>query len=360
MLYLDWAAAAMPEATVLEAAGRLWSEDFANQESGHALGFALRKKILAAEMSLSHTFWGRDGGRAIWGASCTELFQLAAASPLVAGRRVVSSVLEHPALTSALRREARELALLRATAAGRLIPDAPAGDVALVALHQVQSEIGAVQELHALFAAYPGAVRFVDAAQGAGKLPFPDADIVAVSGAKLGVPGGGAALLLNPRWPGAADFARFAADYRKRDHRLSRIHPAIPQLLALAAEVRCRERVRAEEAARGFNLAVRARLAGSALRPTLAPDRASPFILHLTAPGMQGAVLMRMLAEQNVMVSSGSACAAESRDPSPALLALGCSRSAAYGGLRISLGWQTAPEHADIFLSALKKVLQNY
>jgi len=360
MLYLDNAAAAMPEAEVLEFARTLWEKDFANQESGHALGFALRQKLQAAESALSRAFWGRDGGRAVWGGSCTELFQLVAASPLVAGRRVVSSVLEHPALSAALRRGAKELLLLRPDRAAQLNAGPDPGNVALVALHQVQSELGAVQNLPALYSAYPGAVRFADAAQGAGKLPFPDADIVAVSGAKLGVPGGGAALLLRPDWEGAAKFAAFAADYRKHEHRLSRIHPAIPQILAFAAERRVKAMKPAAAAARKFDSAVRSRLDATKLRPTLGPDSTSPFILHLSCPGMQGAVLMRMLSEKNVMVSSGSACAAESRDPSPALLALGYSRSAAYGGLRISVGWEIAPESADILLSTLEKVLQNY
>ena len=136
MLYLDNAAAAPPEAEVLEFARTLWEKDFANQESGQALGFALRQKIQAAESALSRTFWGREGGRAVWGASCTELFQLVAASPLVAGRRVVSSVLEHPALFSALRREAKEVIRLRPERTAKLVAEAVPGDISLVALHQ--------------------------------------------------------------------------------------------------------------------------------------------------------------------------------------------------------------------------------
>lgn len=359
MLYLDNAAAAPPETEVLEYAQRLWREDFANQESGHALGAELRRRIAAAEASLSRTFWGKDRGRAVWGSSCTELFQLLAASPFVAGRRVVSDVLEHPALTAALRREAGELELLRCDRAGQLLPR-ECGKVAMAAFHQVQSELGAVQDLPRLFAAFPGAVRFVDAAQGAGKLDFPDAEIVAVSGAKLGVPGGGAALLLNPAWKRAAEFAAFAEAFRKKEHRISRIHPAVIELLACAAERRAKSAAAARAAAERFNTEVRARLAGAKIVPTLAPEASSPFILHLTASGMQGAVLMRMLGEAGVMVSSGSACAAESRDPSPALLALGYPRNDAYGGVRISVGWHIAADTADILLSALEKVLQNY
>ena len=359
MLYLDWAAAAPPEEKTLEYARTLWREEFANQESGHALGFGLRQKIAEAEKSLSQIFWGRADGKAVWGASCTELFQLVAASPLVRGRRAASSVLEHPALSAALKREAKELVTLRSDKQGQLVPE-PDEKVSLAAFHQVQSELGAVQDLPRLFAAFPGAVRFVDAAQGAGKLELPECDLVAVSGAKLGVPGGGAALLVNPAWKGAAEFAAFASAYRRQEHRLSRVHPAVISLLAFAAEQREQSREKICREMRCFNAELRARLAGTKLRPTLPAEVASPFILHLTAPGMQGAVLVRMLSELGVMASSGSACAAESPDPSPALLALGYRKNDAYSGLRLSFGGRPAPDAADFLLAALEKVLQNY
>ena len=359
MLYCDWAAAAPPEPEVLKYAGGLWAEDFANQESGHAAGFELRRRIAEAEKSLSRTFWGREGGRAVWGSSCTELFQLVAASPFVRGRRVATSVLEHPALSAALKRETGEVAVLRSDRCGQILPE-PGKNVSLAAFHQVQSELGAVQDLPRLFAAFPGAVRFVDAAQGAGKLPFPECDLAAVSGAKLGVPGGGAALLVNPAWKRAAEFAVFADAYRKKEHRLSRVHPAVILLLAFAAERRERKREETCRGMRRFNAELREKLAGTKLRPTLPAEMASPFILHLTAPGMQGAVLVRMLSELGVMASSGSACAAESPDPSPALLALGYRKNDAYSGLRLSFGGRPAADAADFLLDTLEKVLQNY
>ena len=51
MLYLDWAAAALPDPEILEYARSLDPECFANQESGHALGFELRRRIAEAVLS---------------------------------------------------------------------------------------------------------------------------------------------------------------------------------------------------------------------------------------------------------------------------------------------------------------------
>ena len=222
-------------------------------------------------------------------------------------------------------------------------------NVSLVAIHQVQSELGAVQDTSKLFSAYVGAVRFVDAAQAAGKLELADADIAAVSGAKLGVPGGGAALLLNPQWSGAGKFLDFAADYRKNQHLIGRVDPVLPPLLAFAAarHLETREREFARISALNQRLREGVAAQGGAF-PTLDFAAASPYILHLTVPGHQGAVLMRMLAGEGVMVSAGSACAAESKDPSPAMLALGASRETAYSGLRIGLGRATPDDAPEI------------
>ena len=225
----------------------------------------------------------------------------------------------------------------------------------------MQSEIGAVQDTAQLCSAYAGAVRFVDAAQSAGKLELAAADIAAVSGAKLGVPGGGAALLLNPKWSGAGKFADFAASYRRDDHLIGRVDPVLPPLLAFAAtwhlENREREFARISELNRLLRDGI-LKIGGAF--PTLEFEAASPYILHLTVPKHQGAVLMRMLASEGIMVSAGSACAAESKDPSPAMLALGASRETAYGGLRISMNHSTPDDAPEIFLAARKKVLQNY
>ena len=93
---------------------------------------------------------------------------------------------------------------------------------------------------------------------------------------------------------------------------------------------------------------------------TVPAEAASPFILHLTLPGVQSGVVVRMLSEEDVMVAAGSACASETRTPSAALTALGFSRELAYSGLRISFGFDTSPEDVKKMAEALKTVLKNY
>lgn len=365
MIYLDQAAAARPPREVLDYYRGVLEEEFANQEAAHRLGYDARRKLDAAAERLSVALFGHGDYTAVWGMSGTELFGLIADSPLVAGKRVVSSRLEHPALTANLRRTAAELALLRAGCDGALIPEAAEAEFA--AFHLVQSELGRIQEPERLFAPFPGAVRMLDAIQAAGRLPLPDraADLVVVSGHKFGAPGG-AAVLVDKRAKCAKPFLAFAHRYRHADYRIGR--PEVPALLTMvfAAELRCRELPASLERVRELNRLLRRALSGLELPGggksscTVPEEAASPYILHLMLPGIESGVVVRMLSEAGVMAAAGSACSSETREPSPALLAIGCRKRDAWSGLRVSFGPDSSADDAKKFVEALRNVLKNW
>lgn len=369
-VYLDQAAAARPAPEAIDFYMACIRENFANQEAAHSLGHAARQKLDQAAEELSRALTGEPGWTVLWGGCGTELFHLFAESPAAAGKIAVSSKLEHPALTAALRRTAKEIRMVKPDPAGRIPPDAlPEGDV--LALHQVQSELGTIQPVAALAAEFrrrsPEGIVFIDAIQGAAKLPFPrEADIVAVSGRKFGAPGGGAALLIRPAFRGGKQLTQFARRWRHELYRGCR--PEVPALLAMAyaARLRAAEREGAARRIAELNAAVRRALenlplhGGGKIRCTVPPELASPYLLHLFLPGLQSGVLVRMLSAAGVMTAAGSACASESPDPSAALRAIGFDRNDAYSGLRIGFGFDSTPEEAKKLVEALKDALKNY
>ena len=357
-IYFDHAAAMPPDGEILAFYLEAMKKYYANQEAGHRLGYELRRVLDEAAAGLSKAFTGSDEWQVVWGGSGTEIFEIFSASPVVSGRQVISSGLEHPALLAALRRHASGLTLLQPGRDGLLVPDAATGEVA--AFHQVQSELGVIQDLEGLFSAFPGALRFVDAIQAAGRLRvFTGADVVAVSGVKFGAPGG-AALLINPRWEAAGQLLAAAHDRRSREYLSGRVSPALALTLAFAAAKRAAALDEAAERAAAVSRFLRERCIALGLQPTIAPENASPYILHLMLPGYQAQVVVRMLSELGFMVAAGSACAAESKEPSPALRALGFSRGEAYGGLRLSIGFETTIADAEKLSVALETALKNY
>jgi len=77
--------------------------------------------------------------------------------------------------------------------------------------------------------------------------------------------------------------------------------------------------------------------------PPLGSERRLPNTLCVLVPGTDGKVLVTRLDLAGLSVSSGSACASGSIEPSHVLLAMGLSRDEARAALRISLGRNTTP-----------------
>ncbi len=73
--------------------------------------------------------------------------------------------------------------------------------------------------------------------------------------------------------------------------------------------------------------------------------------------GCEGQLMLINLDLLGIMVSTGSACSAGNLDPSPVLLALGCTPEEGRSVLRISLGKDTSEAEIDALVAALPEVI---
>lgn len=89
-------------------------------------------------------------------------------------------------------------------------------------------------------------------------------------------------------------------------------------------------------------------------------DVASPRILAFTCPAYQGAILARGLAEHGIVVSTGSACRAESGKDNHVLRAMGYGEPEARGMLRISLGPTTTCKELEQVVMLLAELIRTY
>lgn len=89
-------------------------------------------------------------------------------------------------------------------------------------------------------------------------------------------------------------------------------------------------------------------LAGSAARRL-------PNTSCLLVEGVDSAGLLQRLDLRGFAVSSGSACASGSPDPSHVLLAMGVPPALAHGAIRISTGWATSPGDLVDFAKAFRE-----
>lgn len=86
-------------------------------------------------------------------------------------------------------------------------------------------------------------------------------------------------------------------------------------------------------------------------------DRRLPNNISFCYRFVQGQSILIMLDMKEIYVSSGSACASGSIDPSHVLLAIGRSKDDAYGAVRMTISEETTREQADMVVEELKRIV---
>lgn len=232
---------------------------------------------------------------------------------------------------------------------------------ALAALSLVNNETGVVWNGDR--DAFPtGCAVVLDACQAFGKHPLPwhAADLLILSSRKLGGPATGAALVyrkslrLKPVITGGG---------QQNGLRSGTLDTVSILLFVKAAEMACQNQRENWTNAVALNRTLRCAIArlGQGRWPVFSPETASPYICYFAIPGYEGAIIARALAEKyGVVIGTGSACSAESRQTSPLLRALGIPDDLARCALRVSFSAHTTSADLARFLDALPEVLKNY
>lgn len=374
MIFFDHAAAAGVRPEIASHYPELLQRYCGNPEAAHQLGYQLRKElqelqerlfaaVLPAGLKVDHhCFFGADG---------TELINSAGMLTGDLKSCVWASSLDHAAAAAMQKRCFGQTALFTLDNVG-CITNLPNGNAPkLVYISAVQSEIGvrqdAAQLIQSVRRAAPEAIILLDAVQSAAFYEYPaDAplpDLMLISGSKFGSPGG-AALLASGRH--CKFFREGFAQLRLKEYRIGKSDPLTAAMLTLAAESSQRSRREDLQKVTLINQYLRRELASFALPDGKTPRLTVPFpesaanILHFTLPGYQAGVLVRMFSAQDIMLSSGSACESESREPSRILSALKYSRNDAFSGLRLSFAVENTLSEAKTFLQELKNIIETY
>ncbi|MEA2092856.1 MAG: cysteine desulfurase family protein [Patescibacteria group bacterium] len=87
-------------------------------------------------------------------------------------------------------------------------------------------------------------------------------------------------------------------------------------------------------------------------------EKRLPNNVNISFKGTEGESLMIALDREGIAVSTGSACASKSLQPSHVLLAMGLSHEQAHGSLRMTLGRFTTEEDVDYLLEKLPTVVE--
>lgn len=331
-IYLDHAATT-PVLPAARAAMAHALERWANPSSPHAEGRSARAALEEARARIKAALGWQ--GELLFTSGASEEAALAMSRAKL--RKHAVSAVEHD---SVRRRAAPEADVVGVDVDGLVDLDAiPAG--ALVAIQTVNSETGVMQPAAAVAERVRtrGGLWLADAAQSAGKLPLPDADMVIVSAHKLGGPPGVGALLVK-------DLDALLPDGgQEKGYRMGTEN--LPAILGFAAALEAR-------ASREPLAGLRARL-DTAVRDAgglVVADRAPrlPEIASYRLPGRAAATQLIELDMNGIAVSAGSACSSGTLKPSATLLAMGWSEADAREVIRVSIAPETSAAEIDRFL----------
>jgi cysteine desulfurase len=374
-VYFDNAASCQPDPKILGHYYAYASRFYANQEAAHSLAYNLRTQIELAETQLSQALCGQKTN-VHWGYSGTDIFSLFSEFKGFQNGNIVTTPMEHPAMAAALMRTGSEIREVNITD-GRIDLEHLSKQLdertVLTSIHHVQSETGVIQDLAAVRKVIdkyaPQSVFMSDTIQSAGKIKIPwneaKLDIISVSGHKIGAPACGALLLNNSNTTIKA-FCEYLTLCRKKYYTAGRPEPAA--ILALAQCV-VKEQAKLAENLAGINkinsflrqeLPKLKLINNKKIILTIPEENTSPYILHFIVPGYQSGVLVRMLSEESVYFSAGSACLSESDKPSVTLTAMEFNKEDAYAGIRLSFCLENTLNHAEIFIKKFQKALLNY
>lgn len=283
--------------------------------------------------------------------------------------RFISSAVEHEATLESLRfveRLGAEVQLLSVDREGQISLEelnkllAQSKKKTLVSLLAANNETGVIfpWEKAAELAHQQGAIFHLDAVQAPGKIPDFSlgkiVDMASFSGHKIGGPKGVGALYVR-RGTKIESFLHGGPQEKKRRAGTQNV-AGIASFGEAAKALKNRDLAAMTKLRDSLEAHVRQEVPGTHVLGSTQPRLANTS--YFLFDSVRGEALLMGLDLEGFAVSSGSACNSGSILPSHVLLAMGYDKSAAASAIRVSMGPTNTSEEVDLFVRALKKVVE--
>ena len=379
-IYLDHAASAPMDPRVLEAMLPYLTTSEANPSSLHSPGLRAKEAVTSARKSIADILNCRDE-EAIFTSGGTESDNLAiigiTRALAAGGKHVITSAIEHPAVLEPLahlqKTGAIKLTILPVDRFGMVDPKTVTAairpDTILISIMYANNEIGTIQPIadigrEILKWRKNNSTQLpyfhTDACQAAGACLMDveklHVDAMSVNGSKVYGPKGVGLLYLRR---GVQIEPLFHGGGQERNVRPGTEN--VPGIVGLAAALsiaredmggkNARLTILRDRLVEGLLAIPKTRLNGH-------PTERLPNNVNVSFLDIEGEAAVLYLDAEKIFVSTGSACASASLDPSHVILATGMSYEAAHGSLRFTLGRQTNEEDIDRVIAVMPGVVQ--
>lgn len=377
-VYLDNSATTAMATEVVEAMLPYFSEEMGNAQSVHSFGQRAKAAVEKARREVAALINALPA-EIVFVSGGTEADNLAIRGIAEAhgdhGRHIITTKIEHPAVLAMC--EALEAAEYRVThlpvsrngivnVAG--LRQAISDDTILISVMLANNETGAIQPIEEIAAVVTEArtrglehLHFhTDAVQAVGKMGVDvnrlGVDLLSLSGHKIHGPKGIGALYIRK---GTRLRKLLYGGHHERDRRAGTEN--VPGIVGLGraselARAQLDERIsRMRELRDYLEEQLSSRFPG--VRINGDKQKRLPNVSNISFEGVDGESLLIALDLKGIAVSTGSACASGSLEPSHVLQAMGLTRDEVRGSLRFSLGAHTTWDEISYALSVLAETL---
>ncbi|MCI9340539.1 MAG: cysteine desulfurase [Dorea sp.] len=373
-VYLDNSATTRAYECVGELVKKVMCEDYGNPSSMHAKGVAAEQYIKEAKETFAKLLKVKEK-EIFFTSGGTESDNLAlrgaAWANQRAGKHLITSAIEHPAIINTMRHleeEGFRVTYLPVDRYGRVrldaLKEALCEETILVSIMYVNNEVGSVQpiqEAAGIVKAYNKNILFhVDAVQGFGKYRiYPKklkVDLCSISGHKIHGPKGSGILYI-----GEDVKIRpivFGGEQQKNVRSGTENVPGIAGISLAARTIYQDLDVKVAQMRR---LKQRFIKGVSQIEDTtihgLYDETSAPHIISVGFAGIRSEVLLHALEEKGIYVSSGSACASNHPQVSGVLKGIGARQEFLDATLRFSMSEFTTPQEIDYTLDTLYNIV---
>jgi cysteine desulfurase len=372
VIYLDHNATTPIAPEVREAMLPYLAEEWGNPSSSYRFGAKLKAVIETARAQVAELI-GASSREIVFTSGATEANNTAIHAAFKANpqrRHIVTSVVEHSSVLSycrALEREEVRVTYLPVDRDGLLkfadLEAALTPDTAVVSLMWANNETGVLFPVERLaeVCRARGVLFHCDAVQAAGKLPVDvrrlPVDYLTLSGHKFHGPKGVGALFVRR---GAPFTPLIHGGHQERGRRGGTENVALMAGLGVAAELARKHLADYERNVRPLRDALEQGILSAIPNTELNghPEQRLPNTTNITFHGVESEALLLLLDQAGICASSGSACLADSDEPSHVVRAMKPESAASRQMVRFSLGRETRADEISATMAAVQRAVQ--
>lgn len=376
MIYFDNAATTRPEKEVLSSFIRANETYFANSESNHAVGLSSSRALEEARENILKLLKVEKTHSLIFTSGASESNNLALKGTSIhyqnRGKKIIASSVEHPSVNKPLEELEKEGAFkivkLPVDRFGHIdtanLASSMDKETIIVSVMAVNNELGSSNDISGIAKIvhqYPKCFLHVDATQAIGKidLPYKDIDLCSFSAHKFGGLKGNGGLIYKKTM---SFFSVVAGGEQEHGFRAGTVDVAGAIAMNKALELALAKREMNYQNAQTIYEYLRAYFLSNpeqySVHSSEISAKQTPFVLNVGFKKKKASVIVEALSNNDIYVSSVSACSSKEAHASSVLLSCGYSYEEASNSIRLSFGSENTLQEAKIFVETLERIMK--